>query len=140
VGRDKRHAIEMWRALAGDRAGCVCRPVSGEEGRPRIAASPSDKMFSTSVTFKPKDRLHIDFIRMKILIRQGAIAVLALAGILLLSPIRSQTQDAANTRRILDRVTAVYPALANNLALHGVVRIYALVAPDGRVKAVEVKG
>jgi TonB family protein len=77
---------------------------------------------------------------MKILIRQGAVAVLVLAGILLLSAIHSQTQDAAIKRRILDRVTAVYPNLANNLALHGVVRIDALVAPDGRVKAVEIKG
>jgi TonB family protein len=76
---------------------------------------------------------------MKVLTRQCVIAVLVLAGMLVLSAIHSQTQDAASKRKILDRVAPIYPTL-HNLTLRGVVRIDALVAPDGHVKTVEIKG
>jgi TonB family protein len=75
---------------------------------------------------------------MKILTQESASAVLVLVSMLLFCAIHSQTQDAGNKRRILDRVAPVYPA--NNATLQGVVRIDALVAPDGRVKTVAVKG
>jgi TonB family protein len=76
---------------------------------------------------------------MKILVRQGAIGVLVLAAMLLLSAIHSQTQDAGK-RRLLDRAAPAYPTLARNLALEGVVKVDALVAPDGSVKALDIKG
>jgi len=59
---------------------------------------------------------------------------------LVLSAIHSQTQDAAGKRRLLDHVTPAYPTLARNLALEGVVKVDAVVASDGSVKAVDVRG
>ena len=76
---------------------------------------------------------------MKILVRQGIVGVLVLAAMLLLSAIHSQTQDSGK-RRLLDHVAPAYPFLARDLALEGVVRVDALVAPDGSVKTVDVKG
>jgi TonB family protein len=56
-------------------------------------------------------------------------------------PAFSQTQtDAVVKRAIAVRVPPVYPPLAQNMALHGVVKIEAIVASDGSVKAVVVKG
>lgn len=66
-------------------------------------------------------------------------SLLLLALALFLAPIHSPAQD-ANRRRVLDRVPPSYPALARNMALEGVVKVDTLVAPDGRVKSVEVKG
>ena len=39
----------------------------------------------------------------------------------------------------MEQVVPVYPQLARNLALEGVVKVDALVAPDGTVKTVEIK-
>lgn len=77
---------------------------------------------------------------MKLLMRQGVVGVLVLAAMLLLSAIHSQTQDAAGKRRLVEHATPAYPALARNLALEGAVKVDALVAPDGSVKGVDVKG
>ena len=53
----------------------------------------------------------------------------------------AQTQtDAAINRAIVSRISPAYPALAHNMALQGIVKIEAVVAPDGSVKAVAVKG
>ncbi len=53
----------------------------------------------------------------------------------------AQTQpDAASKRRVVERTAPVYPPLARNLALEGVVRLEAVVAPDGSVKTVVIKG
>ncbi len=51
----------------------------------------------------------------------------------------SLAQDASH-RRIVERGTPAYPALARKMALEGVVRIEAVVAPDGSVKDVAVRG
>ncbi|MGO9084566.1 MAG: energy transducer TonB [Candidatus Sulfotelmatobacter sp.] len=51
----------------------------------------------------------------------------------------SHAQDTTK-RRVVEQVTPTYPALARNMALAGIVRIDALVAPDGTVKTVEVRG
>lgn len=75
---------------------------------------------------------------MKILLRQGALGALLLAAVLSFAPAHSQ--DTAVKRRLLDRSAAIYPELARNLALQGVVKVDALVAPDGSVKSVNVKG
>ena len=77
---------------------------------------------------------------MKVLIRQAAVGVLVLAAMLFLHPVHSHTQGAESVRRLLNRTAPAYPALARNLALEGVVKVDALVAPDGRVKTVDVKG
>ena len=71
--------------------------------------------------------------------RRSTVGTLLLAAMLFLVPIHSQAQDAAK-RKLLDRVAPSYPALARNMALEGIVKVEALVAPDGSVKTVDVKG
>ena len=58
----------------------------------------------------------------------------------ILLSVRFFAQEAASKRRIVTKSAPVYPALAHHMALSGLVKIDALVAPDGTVKAVEVKG
>lgn len=48
--------------------------------------------------------------------------------------------DAAGKRRVVVRTSPVYPPLARALALEGVVKLEAVVSPDGSVKAVDIKG
>jgi TonB family protein len=43
-------------------------------------------------------------------------------------------------RKILSRITPQYPNLANNMKIKGVVKVEAVVAPNGTAKVVEVKG
>jgi protein TonB len=45
-----------------------------------------------------------------------------------------------SSRRVLSRVSAKYPAVAHNLQLQGSVKVEAVVAPNGKVKSVELKG
>ncbi len=52
----------------------------------------------------------------------------------------SQPQDTATKRRLVEHSAPPYPSLARAMALQGVVRVEAVVAPDGTVKAVDVKG
>lgn len=52
----------------------------------------------------------------------------------------SRAQEAAGRRKLLDHVAPAYPALARSMGIEGVVRVDALVAPDGSVKAIDVKG
>ena len=49
-------------------------------------------------------------------------------------------QESLSNRRIVDRTTPDYPLIARHMGLQGVVKIDALVGPDGRVKEVAVKG
>jgi TonB family protein len=79
---------------------------------------------------------------MKTLLRRSAVGTLLLAAFLFLIflvPISSRGQ-AASTRRILIHSAPSYPSLARSMALQGVVRVEALVAPDGSVKDVAIKG
>jgi TonB family protein len=76
---------------------------------------------------------------MKTLLRRSAVGTLLLAALLFLVPISSPGQ-AAGSRRIVIRSAPAYPALARSMALQGVVRVEALVAPDGSVKEVAIKG
>jgi TonB family protein len=68
------------------------------------------------------------------------VVLLAVSYWAFLVPPSSAQQEPAARRRLLDRVAPVYPALARNMALEGVVKVEALVAPDGTVKGVDVKG
>ena len=76
---------------------------------------------------------------MKSLLRQGVFGTLLLAAMLALVPLQSPAQDSAK-RRVLDRPAPIYPALGRSMALQGIVKVDALVAPDGTVKSAEVKG
>jgi TonB family protein len=76
---------------------------------------------------------------MKSLLRQGAVGAMLLAALLSLLPSQFQAQESGK-RRLIERTAPAYPALARNMALEGVVKVDALVAPDGSVKTVDVKG
>jgi len=74
---------------------------------------------------------------MKTLLRQAVVGTLLLAA-LCLTPTHSRAQE--SKRRLLERVAAPYPALARNMGLTGIVKVEVLVAPDGSVKTVDIKG
>jgi TonB family protein len=75
---------------------------------------------------------------MKTPFRQVAVGALLLAA-LCLAPTHFRAQDAVK-RRIVARVAAPYPDIARSMALEGIVKVEALVAPDGSVKTVDIKG
>jgi TonB family protein len=77
---------------------------------------------------------------MNSLMRQGAVGILLLAAFSVLASNHLPAQDSTVKRRLLQHSTAPYPALARSMALQGVVKVEALVAPDGTVKDVEIKG
>ena len=76
---------------------------------------------------------------MKMVSRLSANGVLLLAVLVAFAPLQCHAQDAGK-RHVLNRVAPVYPALARTMLLEGIVRLDAVVAPDGSVKTVEVKG
>jgi len=64
-----------------------------------------------------------------------------LLGALMLAPAFAQTPDPSeNTRKVINRVAPSYPELARTMNVKGSVRLEALVAPNGTVKAVKVIG
>src|SRR6202167_4556382 len=68
------------------------------------------------------------------------IALAALA-LLMLAPCGLLAQDhSENPRAIVTRVTPQYPGLARSMNIQGSVKADVLVAPNGTVKSVEIKG
>jgi TonB family protein len=59
---------------------------------------------------------------------------------LFVAPDAQSQQDAASKRRLVDRSAPAYPNLARSMRLQGIVRVEAVVSPDGGVKTVDVKG
>jgi TonB family protein len=77
---------------------------------------------------------------MKALMRQGA-ALLVLLTATAILPSHSAAQDSGDTsRKVLVKTVPVYPALARSMNIHGIVKLEAVVAPNGTVKSVDVKG
>jgi len=66
--------------------------------------------------------------------RLGVSACLTLAITLL------NAQESRTVRAILQQAAPGYPALARSMALEGVVKVEAVVAADGTVKSVTIKG
>lgn len=62
------------------------------------------------------------------------------SGLLILLPQRSRAQQADSARKVLERTSAPYPALARTMALQGIVRLDVLVSADGSVKETQIKG
>lgn len=61
--------------------------------------------------------------------------------ILISTPLPSFAQEASQSaRKVVTRVNPVYPAVARNLNIRGSVKLDAVVAPNGSVKSVEIKG
>ena len=75
---------------------------------------------------------------MKTLMRQGA-ARLLIAALSFFVIGHCLAQD-TTARKVLIKTPAVYPTLARSMNIHGVVKLTALVLPNGAVKSVEVKG
>ena len=77
---------------------------------------------------------------MKVLKQLSVVGALLLAASFALTPIQCCAEDNAPKRKVVRRVLPGYPSLARSLNLTGTVKLDALVAPDGTVKKVEVKG
>src|ERR1700683_3448650 len=70
-----------------------------------------------------------------------AVAFFALASMLMFAPGSAPAQEAsAGSRKVVDRVVPQYPSVARRMNIQGVVRLDVLVAPNGTVKSVDVKG
>jgi TonB family protein len=69
------------------------------------------------------------------------VLLLAVSSSVFFSPQSSSAQqEPVARRRLVERVAPAYPALASSMALEGIVKVEALVAADGSVKGVDVKG
>lgn len=66
--------------------------------------------------------------------------LLVIIGIAILFTNPVGAQQSAAPRKLVERPAAPYPPLARSMALQGIVKVEALVAPDGSVKNVEIKG
>jgi TonB family protein len=71
---------------------------------------------------------------------QRRASVIFFFAIFLFASVMSTAQKDPPKRKILNGAPPSYPTLARSMALAGVVRVDALVAPDGSVKAVDIKG
>jgi TonB family protein len=54
--------------------------------------------------------------------------------------VTSAQQPAATSRKIVNRVTPIYPELARRMQIHGTVKLEATVASSGKVKSTKVIG
>lgn len=68
------------------------------------------------------------------------VSVVLLLACALLTPFSSPAQQGSPKRKLVNHPTAPYPALARTMALAGVVKVDAIVATDGTVKTLDVKG
>jgi TonB family protein len=71
------------------------------------------------------------------LFRLAALAILF--SLFISSSAQTQTESASK-RRLVQQSAPAYPTLARNMALAGIVRVEAVVSPNGSVKTVAVKG
>jgi TonB family protein len=70
-----------------------------------------------------------------------AFALLVLVPLWMLTPSHAFAQEPSDGgRRVVTKVVPQYPSLARSMRLQGVVRADVLVAPNGTVKLIEVKG
>ena len=70
-----------------------------------------------------------------------AVALFVLVPMLMLAPTLAPAQEPSEgSRKVLTKVVPQYPGLARSMRLQGIVRADVLVAPNGTVKSIEVKG
>jgi TonB family protein len=73
--------------------------------------------------------------------RAVALALLVLAPMLMFAPRHASAQEHSESmRKVVARVIPQYPTLARSMNIQGSVKADVLVAPNGTVKLVEVKG
>ena len=70
----------------------------------------------------------------------GHTALIATVTVGLACAVPASAQDSSGGRRVVERVQPTYPALAQRSGLSGTVKLKVLIAPDGKVKDVEVLG
>lgn len=75
---------------------------------------------------------------MKSLMRQGLLGILFLVGVGVW-PAHAQ-ESVESARKVLIKVSPVYPTLAKSMNIHGITKLEAVVEPNGIVKRVNVKG
>jgi len=77
-----------------------------------------------------------------IMLRRTTIAVLALCSMLALTSTFSiaQQEQSESKRKVVNRVVPAYPELARRMNVRGTVKLEALVASNGNVKSLEIKG
>ena len=63
-----------------------------------------------------------------------------LGAFLAVSALCSAQQDQTSSRKVLTRVEPEYPRLARSMHLGGTVKVEALVAPNGTVRTVSIRG
>jgi TonB family protein len=70
-----------------------------------------------------------------------AVALFVLVPVLMFAPSQAPAQESSEgIRKVVSKVLPQYPSIARSMRLQGVVRADVLVAPNGTVKSVEVKG
>lgn len=77
---------------------------------------------------------------MKTLMRQGAVLILLITAIVGLETVCRAQESGETGRKVILKTPPVYPTLARSMNIHGVVKVEALVAPNGSVKSVDIKG
>lgn len=79
---------------------------------------------------------------MRLLLRpELALSAVFLILLMMLAPPRAASQEhTESTRKIISQVAPQYPTLARSMNIQGNVRADVLVAPNGAVKSVEIKG
>ena len=77
----------------------------------------------------------------QVLRRSAVCLALLVGGLMVVAPIHAGAQETAESaRRIVTKVPPTYPAVAHRMQIQGIVKVAAMVAPNGSVKSVEVKG
>lgn len=67
--------------------------------------------------------------------------LIILLPVLILLPSHDQAQDSSDSnRKVVAKVMPQYPVVLRSMNIQGTVRADVLVAPDGKVESVEVKG
>ena len=70
----------------------------------------------------------------------AAMALVLLSALMSTPTLFAQLDQTETTRKIVNRVTPVYPEMARSMNLRGSVKAEAVVTPNGTVKLVDVKG
>ncbi len=72
--------------------------------------------------------------------RFAVVALALLSAVTAVSPNLIAQDHVESARKVLVRVAPQYPSLARSMNIQGVVKADVLVAPNGTVKSVEIKG
>jgi len=74
------------------------------------------------------------------MVRRVVALTLVISCVVLVGVIFGFAQDAGAARKVVSQVSPAYPALARQMHISGNVRLEAVVAPDGKVKSMNIKG